>query len=81
MEITAVRAQELIHLKREADSKKTIKTFDNDPELLVLNGRYGPYISYKKSNYRIPKEVEPSALTYEECKNLIEKAPKPKKKK
>lgn len=80
MEITADRAQELIHEKREADSKKTIKVFDNDPELLILNGRYGPYISYKKSNYRIPKNVEPSALTYDECKDLIEKAPKPKKK-
>ncbi len=81
MTITADRAKELILQKREADLKKIIKTFDNDPDLMVLNGRYGPYISYQKSNFRIPKNTDPAALSYEECKDLIEKAPKPKKKK
>ncbi len=63
----------LINSKREADSKKVVKTFAEDPELQILNGRYGVYISYKKSNYKIPKTVaDPSALTLEECKKLIE---------
>ncbi len=81
MEITIERAKELIIDKREADSKKTIKMFENDPDLMVLDGRYGPYISYHKANYRIPKNVDPAALSYDECKEIIEKTPKTKKKK
>ncbi len=81
MEITADRAIELILIKKEADSKKKIKEFENDPELKILNGRYGPYISYKKTNYRIPKDTDPSSLTYEECNEIIEGSTKSKKKK
>ncbi len=81
MKITAERAIELILAKKEADRKKKIKEFENDPDLKVLNGRYGPYISYKKTNYRIPKSVEPGELSYEECLEIIEKGAKSKKKK
>ena len=42
----------------------------------VLNGRYGPYIAFEKKNYKIPKTQEPSELTLEMCKEIIEKAPK-----
>ena len=66
MEVTAERAMEIIAQKKEADTKKTIKEFENDEDMLILNGRYGPYISYKKSNYRIPKHVDPASLSYEE---------------
>ncbi len=79
--ITLEEAVELIQSKRDAESKKTVKTFDEEPELAILNGRYGIYISYRKNNYKIPKTVsEPASLTLEDCMKLIEEQDtKPKK--
>lgn len=77
--ITLEEASKLILKKREEEAKKLIKTFDEEPDLQVLNGRFGAYISYKKSNYKIPKTTDPQTLTLEDCKTLIEaqdKAPK-----
>ena len=73
------RAIELINEKREKDKNKLIKSFDQDSELLVLNGRYGPYISYKKLNYRIPKTNVPSELSFKDCLELISKSSNKKK--
>lgn len=73
------RAIQLIEEKREAEKNKIIKEFKEDKELLILNGRYGPYISFQKTNYRIPKSVEPKELTFEACKEIIEKAGTKKK--
>ena len=74
--ITLDEAVELILSKRDAESKKVVKTFDEDPDLQILNGRYGVYISYKKSNYKIPKTVtDPSALTLAECMDIINNQP------
>ena len=74
-ELTLEQAVELIEAKRKAETEKTIKTFEEDPELHVLNGRYGPYISYKKKNYKIPKTVEnPGALTFEDALEIIKAA-------
>ena len=71
--ITLEEAIQLIVDKREAETKKVVKTFDEDADLQILNGRYGVYIAYKKSNYKIPKTVkEPANLTYDECKEIIE---------
>ncbi len=78
--ITEERAIEIILAKREAEKKKLIKTFDEDPDLQILNGRWGPYIKYKKNNFRIPKKQDPENLTYEECMNLISEAQKKKNK-
>jgi DNA topoisomerase-1 len=73
------RAIELINAKREKDAKAVISTFDEEPELRVLNGRWGPYISYKKKNYKIQKKVEAEKLTFEDCMKIIKEAPEPKK--
>lgn len=71
--ITLEEACGLIVAKRESESKKVVKTFDESADMQVLNGRYGVYISYKKSNYKIPKTVkDPSALTFQECLDIIE---------
>ena len=71
--IPSEEAEELIKAKREADSNKVIKIFDEDPEMQILNGRYGVYIAYKKNNYKIPKSVEnPADLTIEQVRQLIE---------
>lgn len=81
LEITAEEAQQLILAKRDADSKKVIKTFESEPELSILNGRFGVYISYNKQNYKIPKSVEdPASLSLEECMKIIESQPEPAKK-
>ncbi len=77
-EIKLDEAIELIEAKERKDREKIIKTFDEEPDLQVLNGRYGPYIAYKKSNYKIPKKVDPYALTLEECMKIIEEADKSK---
>ena len=50
---------------------KPLKTFDEDADLVIKNGRYGAYIAYKGKNYRLPKSVKPQEITYEECKKII----------
>ncbi len=65
------RAIELIEEKRKADREKFIKSFEEDAELQILNGRWGPYISYQKKNYKIPKDTDPKKLTFEDCQKLI----------
>jgi DNA topoisomerase-1 len=75
------RAIELIEAKREKDRKALIKTFDEEPELQILEGRWGPYIKYKKKNYKIAKGTEAEKLSLEDCMKIIEEGPKPKRKK
>ena len=70
------RAIEIIEEKRKKDVENTLATFDNDPDMKVLNGRFGPYISYKKKNYRLAKDLDPRSLTYEECMKMVEANPK-----
>lgn len=77
--ITLDEAIELIEAKREKDRKAVIKTFDEEPELRVLNGRWGPYISFNKKNYKIPKGTEAENLSLEDCRKIIEEGPAPKK--
>src|SRR5512133_970892 len=69
--ISEARAIELITEKREGEQKKVISDFD---DIQVLNGRYGPYITREKNNYRIPKGTDPQKLTKEECIAIIEKS-------
>ena len=73
MEITLDEAQELIRQKQQAEIEKHIKTFSEEPELEVLNGRYGPYIAYKGKNYRLTKAQAAKAdqLTLEECLKIV----------
>ena len=73
--IPAEKAIELIENKRIADANKTIKTFPENPDIQILNGRFGPYIKAGKKNVKIPKDREPASLTLEECVALAENAP------
>ncbi len=66
------RAVEIINEKREKDLNNIILTFEQDPDLRVLNGRFGPYIAHKKSNFKIPKTTDPTKLSYEACMAIIE---------
>ncbi len=62
---------ERIKTKREEDLKKIIQLFDEEPELQILQGRWGPFIKYQKGNYKIPKDKNAEELTLEECKALV----------
>ena len=63
----------LLQEKQQAESKRHLKTFDGEPDLEILSGRYGPYITYNGANYRIPKNLHERAaeLTVDECMTLI----------
>ena len=67
------RAIELIELKRKQDREKTIRTFPENPEVIVMNGRFGPYIAISKTNYKIPKGTDPASLSLEDCLKIAEK--------
>lgn len=74
MDITLERAAELIQEKRLKEEQSHLKQFDEDPDLEVRAGRWGPYIAYKGKNYKLPKSDAERAteLTYDECKKIIE---------
>ena len=69
--ISLEEAVELIKAQRETEAKKVLKTFEEEPELKVMNGRYGPYIVYKKQNVKIPKGKDAESLTFEECREIV----------
>jgi len=79
-EVSLSRALELIEAKRDKDDKAVINVFDEHPDLKVLNGRWGAYISYKKGNFKIPKKVDAQKLTFEDCMKIISESPEPKSK-
>src|SRR5438046_6199021 len=72
--VTLERAREVIRLKQEADANRIIQDFPAEG-IQVLNGRYGPYITDRKKNAKLPKDRDPKALTLEECRALLAAAP------
>lgn len=79
LEIELDRAIELIQAKRKADAEKLIKTFEEDPDIQILNGRWGPYIKAGKLNVKIPKDQDAKELTLEQCQALIKEKEDEKK--
>ncbi len=76
MNIELDRAIELVLAKRKADAERLIKEFDEDPTTQILNGRWGPFIKSGKKNFKLPKDLEdPSELTLEEVKHIMENQP------
>ena len=71
--ITLEEAVKMIQDKRDAESKKVLKSFPGNQDLEVMNGRYGAYIAYQGSNYKIPKSADPTTLTEEECMDIIKR--------
>ena len=78
MSITFEDAVQLIEDKKKQEASKHLKKFDEEPEMEIMNGRFGPYIAYKGKNYRIPKNIkeEPAQLSLEKCMEIIEKSKK-----
>ena len=72
--VTLDEAVGLINQRAEQQANRHVKSFDEDPEVQVLNGRYGPYIASHGTNYRIPKGTNLDELTYEGCRDIIAKA-------
>jgi DNA topoisomerase-1 len=67
-------AVKLIEERKKAEASAHLKTFEEDAEMEVMNGRFGPYLKYKGANYKLPKSVkEPEKLTYEECMAIVTK--------
>lgn len=72
LNVTLEEAGQMLKEKQEAEAKKVIKTFPDNPDMQILNGRYGPYIAYQKKNYKIPENIEPADLNLEACFKVIE---------
>lgn len=75
MSIGAEAAVEIIEAKREAERNKVINVLGEDGEYQVLNGRFGPYFTFEKNNYKIPKGTDPATLTAEDCAVLVAQQP------
>lgn len=75
--ITLEEGIKLIEEKRIKEAERFVKSFDEEPEMQILKGRFGPYIAYKGENYRIPKAVlDPGQLTLNDCQKIISEAAK-----
>ena len=74
MAITLEEAIELIEKKRQFEQQRQIKTFAENPDVEILNGRYGPYIAMGGKNYKIPTGTDPASLDLAACMAIIEKA-------
>ena len=74
-EINLETALKLYHEKVIQDKQRIIKSFEEDEDLQVLNGKYGPYIKQGRKNYKIPKNVVPEDLTFGDCIKIIEESP------
>ena len=81
LNITREEAIDLIEKSRDQEKQRHVKSFEEDAELEVMNGRYGPYICYKGKNYRMPKAMHERAaeLSYEECMEIVNTPVKAKK--
>jgi DNA topoisomerase-1 len=80
-EVTLDQAIELIEAKKEADARKVLKTFDEEPDMKILNGRFGPYLAAGGKNYKLPKTIASDsaaieALTTDDCRRIMEEADK-----
>ncbi len=75
MEVSVERAIEIIEEKREAERNRLICNLGENNEIQVLNGRFGPYFTCDKINYKIPKGTDPATLTFEKCKELMAAQP------
>jgi len=81
MEITIERAIEIVEEKKKSDAEKVIKSFPEQADVFLLNGRYGAYLKIGKENYKLPKTSVPADLTFEECIEISKNQPVSKSKK
>ena len=75
LKVTLEEAVAMIRNKRDSDANMILKTFVEDPELQLLNGRYGVYLKKGRTNYKLPKDCKPEELTYADCVKIMDEAP------
>ncbi|EGF52613.1 type I DNA topoisomerase [Bacteroides fluxus] len=71
MTVTLEEAVVLLQQKQEEEAKRHLKKFEEEPDLEIINGRYGPYIAYKGGNYKIPKDIVPQDLSLTACLEIV----------
>ena len=71
-------AIKVIEERRKAEADRFIKRFDEEPDLEIIRGRFGPYLTYKEQNYRLPKGTDPMTVTLDEAVAAIAKQTKKK---
>lgn len=76
MEIDFDTALEIYLEKVKQAEANKIKSFEEQPDLFVLNGKYGPYIKQGKANFKIPKDVVAEDLELKDCLDIIKNQPK-----
>lgn len=81
MEITLERAIELLEEKKSAAANNTLKSFEERPDILLLKGKFGPYLKIGKDNFKLPKEAVPEELSLEECLTIAANKPEKSNKK
>ena len=71
--LTYERAVEIVHAQKAAAAAANtpLRSFPEEPDMLVKNGRYGAYIAYKGKNYRLPKGSKPEELTLDDCLKIV----------
>ena len=69
--VTFQRAVEIIESKRKSDADNVVITYPEDADMKVLRGRFGIYISYKKANYKIPRQYDANNLSYQDCLDIV----------
>ncbi len=71
LKITLEKCIELLNAEagKPAAGEPVLKFESSDIE--VINGRYGPYIKYAGSNYKIPKGSDAATLTEQACIDII----------
>ena len=74
MQVTLDEAIALFEKKRQFEQQRLIKSFAENPDVEILNGRYGPYIAMAGKNYKIPTGTDPATLDLAACMEIIEKA-------
>ncbi|MDR1454824.1 MAG: type I DNA topoisomerase [Tannerella sp.] len=72
--INIAEAIQLIREKHVKEAERVVKQFEEDPDLQILKGRFGAYITFQSTNYRIPKGMEPAELTLEACRKIIDQS-------
>lgn len=65
------RSIELIEAKREKDRNRLLRTFENDDKLQIINGRWGAYIVYDEANYKLPKDSDVQAMSYDDFMKIV----------
>lgn len=71
-DVAALTETEAIDLLQNSQNKNVLRSFPEDENVKVMNGRYGAYITNGTDNFKISKGVVAENLTYEDCLQIIQ---------